>query len=186
MELNHVQKQFKTGDLLAVSYASTRGKLVKIFTGSMWTHLGMVYKTKDDSLYVLESAHYPDSSGVLKTPFYKWISWNDDRTIAWASLVGTPIMCDDIERIYQKIQKGKVDLFVFNWLLTTIRLPYISGYRGKFFCSELIAYLLQELGILEKLYSPSSYSPKELLYGKVNYVSSYHYLNPILLTLTNI
>ena len=46
-----------------MSYPSIRGNLVEFFTGSKWTHIGMVIKYKGDKImedgtYILEMARY--------------------------------------------------------------------------------------------------------------------------------
>jgi Fe-S-cluster formation regulator IscX/YfhJ len=42
----------RSGDLLGVAYTTIHGKLVKIFTGSMWTHLCLVIELYDDEVEV--------------------------------------------------------------------------------------------------------------------------------------
>ncbi len=174
----HVLPQLKTGDLLAISYSSIRGKLVKVFTGSMWTHLGLVYRNRQGEIYVIEAALYPDKEGVLRTPLSEWKSWNMGRIVAYASLIGPPISDEAIEDALSKVSGCSVDMFVLNWFLTTFRLEYREGHRGKFFCSELVAYLLQQLGVIEKQYRPTSYSPKDFIFSRIKMSPSYSYQEP--------
>ena len=83
ISLEEVRGQFKTGDLLGISYVTIHGKLVKIFTGSMWTHLGMVV-INNNKKYVIEIARYNSViHGVIIKPLDDWLDWNEGRTMAW-------------------------------------------------------------------------------------------------------
>jgi hypothetical protein len=178
-----VLTRLRTGDLLAVSYNSIRGKLVRIFTGSMWTHIGMVYRTPE-SICVIEMARYPHRSGIIKTPIDYWLDWNEDRVLAWKPYTGPEIPSQDIERIYEAIHPGDVDMFMGSWLRAMIKQPYRPQIgKKKFYCSELVSHFLQELGILERIYLPSGYPPKELLFGQPALRPGYTYAEPIMLTL---
>jgi hypothetical protein len=174
--------RFRTGDLLAVSYNSFRGKLVRIFTGSMWTHIGMIYRTPD-FIGVLEMARYPERKGILKTPIHFWLDWNEDRIFAWKPYTGPEICTDHIDDIFNAIQPGEADMFVGSWLRAMIKQSYRpQPKKKKFYCSELVSYFLQELGMMEKIHLPSGYPPKELLFGHPPFRSGYTYAAPILLT----
>src|SRR5680860_974772 len=47
----------KTGDVILVSYSNSCG-LIKIFTNSKWTHTSMLYRDKNDKLFILECGSY--------------------------------------------------------------------------------------------------------------------------------
>jgi hypothetical protein len=178
-----VLNRFRTGDLLAVSYNSIRGKLVRIFTGSMWTHIGMVYRTPE-SVCVIEMARYPHRQGIIKTPIDYWFDWNEDRVLAWKPYTGPDLPNEAIERIYNDIHPGDVDMFIGSWLRAMIKQPYHRQLgKKKFYCSELVSHFLQELGILERIYLPSGYPPKELLFGRPAFRPGYTYDEPIMLSL---
>jgi len=49
---DQLYRKAKTGDLLGVAYTTFHGKLVKIFTASMWTHVCMVIELRDDEIEV--------------------------------------------------------------------------------------------------------------------------------------
>ena len=170
--LSSAMEQMKTGDLVAVSYSSTRGKLVKVFTGSMWTHIGMIYRPDPAKIYVIESASYDDKSGVLKTPWEEWFDWNGRRILAWVPCK-REITCASLDQIHKKVEGSEVNLWVVDWLKTMYKQPRkdkTSNGSAKYYCSELIAYLLQELDLLEKRYEPGGYSPNELIFS----LESYH------------
>ena len=173
--LSSAIEQMKNGDLVAVSYSSTRGKLVKVFTGSMWTHIGMIYRPNPNEIYVIESASYDDKSGVIKTPWEEWFDWNYRKILAWVPC-RSQIGCDQIDKIYSKVAGSEVNLWVVDWLKTMIKQPRnrkTSEGKDRYYCSELIAYLLQELDLLDKKHEPSGYPPKELIFSLKSYDAPY-------------
>lgn len=180
-----ILNKFETGDLLAVSYNSFRGRLVRIFTGSMWTHVGMIYRCHtDNTLYVIEAARYEDKSGVVVTPIEKWLDWNDDRIFAWMPHRGTLIQDQDVERVFNSVQHSEVDLFVGSWLRAMIKQKYKPQPEKKYFyCSELVIHFLQELNVVDKIYLPSGYPPKEILFGKLPLINGHSFEEPKLLTM---
>lgn len=180
--LDPIIKQFNTGDILMVSYNSFRGRLVRVFTGSMWTHVGMIYKKENGELFVIESSQYEDVSGVVKTPIHKWLDWNENRILAWLHHKGPKIKDKDIEDIFEKVRDAKVDLFVGSWLRAVIKQKYYpQPNKNKFFCSELVTHFLQELNIIQKIYLPSGYPPKEILFGKLPLINGHNFDEPKLL-----
>lgn len=175
--------KFRTGDLLAVSYNSIRGKLVRIFTGSMWTHVGMIYRTPE-SVCVIEIARYPERSGILKTPIDYWLDWNEDRVFAWKPYTGPDLPGSEIERIFNAIHPGEADMFLGSWARAMFKQSYHpQPGKKKFYCSELVSYFMQELGMMQRIHLPSGYPPKELLFGRPPFRRGYTYDPPILLTL---
>src|SRR5437867_1992294 len=55
-------EQFGTGDVVAVSFSSLTGNIVRFFTGSIWSHVGMIYvDPQTHQKYVMEM--YRKSNG---------------------------------------------------------------------------------------------------------------------------
>lgn len=176
---------FKTGDLLFVSYQSMRGKLVKVFTGSKWTHMGMVYiPSNSNKQYVIEAAYYDKKNhGILKTPLQEWLSWNSKRVLGWLSKTGPEIPDHKIEKVLNSISNADSDMFVVSWLKAVVTRKYQEDTNKKaFYCSELVAYLCQELGIIRKELMPSSYSPKVFIERNIPFINGNGYLEPKILS----
>ena len=175
------KKKLKTGDLVAVSYDSIRGNLFKIFTGSNWTHIGMIIILKGDT-YVLEVARYNDNEhGIILKKWKEWANWNDGRIIGCRPYNGVkefPIY-EFLKYVKIGIEKDvNANLFVFDWLWTLIKIPYNKKSIKKrkwFYCSEFIIGGMQYSGILKKKYDASGYKPWELIYGKLRTNEGYSY-----------
>ena len=159
---------FRTGDCVFVSYRSLRGKLVKVFTGSMWSHMGMIYKKADGSAFVIEAVFYDyDQHGVLQTPLYEWLHYNRKRTLAWLPKLGPAIPDSEVDRVFDLVKDADMDTFVINWLKAVVNRQYHPEHKTEFYCSELVATLFQELNVIKKELMPSSYSPKSFMLRKI-------------------
>lgn len=169
---------FNDGDLIAISYDSIRGKLVKIFTGSVWAHIGMIV-TKNKQTYVLEMAYYDENErGQILKPLGEFLNWNYGRIIGIRKYNGDrKFPC---ERIWRIVNSNLTeDMNVVSWLKACFKVPYRRSNKDYYFCSEYIAHLLQECGVLQKKYMPSSYKPWELLYSNLELNPGYNYADPV-------
>lgn len=173
-------KEAKTGDIVGVSYGSLRGELIKVFTGSMWAHTGIVIRTHAGP-YVLEAGRYSRSRrGVLTTPLNEWLDWNKGNTIAWRQYNGVPLQIPKMLKFLDAHRNAKEDMFVGNWLWSMWKSRYKNGYpQKKYYCSQFATHFLQELSIIKKHYDPSGYKPWELLYGQLPLCKGAKYGCPI-------
>lgn len=180
-----IKSKLRTGDLLIVSYPSYRGKLVKIFTGSSWTHCGMVMK-KRGKYYVIEIARYTrDERGLILKPLDDWIEWNSDYIISLRKYNGEKkFPKKKLQNLLKESEYYEEDLSVVSWLKTTIRRRYYPEDKDYYYCSEFLAYTMQKIGIMKRIVIPSSFKPWELLYSKLPMYDGYSYVNsPVILDL---
>ena len=173
-------EDLKTGDILFVEYNNSLGNLMRVWSGSKWTHIAMIFKDKNGDKYVMETANYPrplykdlyiKHKGVLFLTLNNWIKYNQRRNIAVLKL-NTP---EDFDRSvflneFEKVHDKKLDTFNIKWF----RLLYKKSYTSKdailkenITCYELIVYLLQESGVSKKNYTPDSYFPTDLIKNKL-------------------
>lgn len=181
----------KSGDCVFVCYDSVKGKLVKFFTGSCWTHCGIVIKLSNkeideisgnkkkvyssNKLYVLEISNYgKERAGVVLQPWNDWLDKNSNRIIG-VRTCKQQFPEDKIKNHIKNTSNGSTDFFVVNWLKTMIkrkRNDNVLKNKRKYYCSEYMAYTFQETGILEKTYMPDGYNPSELFFG--DQISDYY------------
>lgn len=157
----------QTGDIVVVSYTSKRGKIVRVFTGSLWIHVGLIVRTRAGKVYVLEAARYSRSEhGILAKPIEEWLDFNEGNFIAWRPYKGKGIDPTSLRGLLEETSKADVNLFVVDWLKTMYKTSYVPHKtRDKYYCSEFVAHSLQELKVLSRVNDPSGYKPWELLYG---------------------
>lgn len=173
--------KLKTGDLVFVSYRNLLGNSVRILSSSEWSHSGMIYKEENGEIFVLEVADYDSSvkqsyslktplySGVIKIPYTFWLKLNKNHKIGFRSL-DDEVYASIKDNVFSEFMKLKI---YKQQKLTDIsswkRLMFFEAYneeeillQDKVTCIEFIVLLLQNLGIMEKIYKPSSYYPCDL------------------------
>lgn len=186
IKYNEIKKQLDTGDILAISYPSRRGKYVKVFTGSIWTHIGMVLR-RNNIIYIIEMAHYSnDETGLILKPLKEWLDWNEGFNIAYRKYNGEKEFPQDkIEDILELSQEYTADLSVISWMKTIISRNYSDPEEDKdyYYCSEFLVHLLQSCEVLKKIILPCSFKPWELLYGNLSLHKGYSYMDPIILSM---
>ena len=182
------EQRMKTGDLLTVAYPRIHGHLVKIFNGSMWTHSGLVAKSGKD-IYVWEMCgycavtnkdtgeKYPGREHICKVPLKEWLYRNRRQIIARTPYNGPTLDPKKVDSIYHRLQLTvKQDIFVINWIKVLKRWPYENNIPPrKMFCTQLVAYVLQELNVLTKEWDACSFSPHDFVFSKGRYVSDNTY-----------
>lgn len=172
-------QELNTGDLLFVKYDNSLGYFMRFWSNSPWTHTAMVYRAPDDNLYVMETANYRKSKGVLFMPIQKWIKLNQKCEISVMHL-STPESYDRnlILKSFEKIKNKKLDTFNINWLRLLRKTPYQNLKNNEnITCYEMIVYLLQDGGIAQKEFSPSSYFPTNIIQNQLNLNNGFEFSN---------
>ena len=172
----------KTGDLLVVAYGSKRAKLVKVFTGSMWTHCSVILRDGDE-VNVMEVARYsPDETGIVISSIDHWLEKNSNCTIGYRPYLGRPIPRVDVEGFLEPRQDVKVDMNVVHWFRSMYKTRYVPQAKNRFYCSEFVCHFLQEQNVIKKKYGPAGYKPWELLYGDLPLEDEDAYFDPMLIS----
>lgn len=143
----------KSGDLVFVSYKNLLGKVSKVWNGSKWTHVGMIYKEPiTEKLYVLEMAEYNNPNiekGAIKVSYDVWLKLNKDSEITYKP-ISKVVDSRKVLSLFQKYKHKKLHRLDYNpknykrILFPEKELP------NKITCVEFIALLLQDLDLLSK------------------------------------
>jgi len=166
---DEVENILETGDLVFIRYSSKHGKIVKIVTDSHWTHTGLVYR-RNGECYIIEVADYtghdhPEHNGLCIIPFDDWVELNDERICGYRKYTGRKSR-EKLEKqlaiLLEKYKDIKLTMALYDWSAILFNRVYDNSRDDKYFCSEFIAALLQELRILNRNYHCSSFSPKKL------------------------
>ena len=161
-----------TGDLILFSSNNTGifalfDRLIKLFTNSDYNHIGMVLKdpvyidSKLKGYYLYESSWEgtPDPAdgkiklGVQITPLEEAFKNNPGnaylRKISAKTNTFSP---ENVLDIYRKTNAKPYDLNPVDWIEAFFRIDptFKFGKSDRFFCSALIAYIYQQLGILQE------------------------------------
>lgn len=182
-----IKRYLKTGDLLAISYPSLRGQIVKVFTGSVWAHVAMIVVLRENvdsepEPYVLEIGRYSrDDRGVMLHRFSEWLETNDERIIGWRPYLGR-FDRNNLVKFIEQHKNKKEDMFVVSWLKSMYKVGYQPNkIKGEYYCSEFITHLLQETGVVQRIHDPAGFKPWELFHGRLPLEAGHEYGQPHLL-----
>ena len=175
--LNLDSFNFKTGDLILFSSNNTGlfalfDRLIKLFTNSEYNHIGMILKDPTyidknlKGLYLYESSWEgePDPAdgkiklGVQITPLKEAFKNNPGnaylrRLVPPCEGAYESVLSDaNIIEIYKKTNAKPYDLNPVDWIEAFFRIDptFKFGKDKRFFCSALVGYIYQQLGILQK------------------------------------
>ncbi len=180
-------EEYNTGDLVFVAYDNFLGYFMRFWTGSPWTHVGMIMKD-EGKLYVMETADYSSvrspvrssdnssekfietkKNGILVLPFETWKSLNKHHKIEHMNLI-TPKEFDRRTLILEflKIQNSELDTFGVGpsvWSKFLWKRSYYESQKEQenITCSELVAKIYQRANIMKKIYTPGSYTTKDFI-----------------------
>jgi hypothetical protein len=170
---------YETGDLIFTSYHNLLGKFMRGWSGSLWSHVGIILRNKED-LYVLETADYSDKDpqlkGLIAVPLKQWFSLNKKCRIAYMKLNRPKDFDEKIIAIeFLKLQNLQLDTKSLS-LKKFVKLGFKHSFSEEEFksyesenptCYELIVLILQNSNIVKKEYSPGSYFASDIMEGKL-------------------
>jgi len=166
------QLNLETGDIILFSSNNTGmfaifDKLIKLFTNSDYNHIGMILKDpvyinpKLKGVYLYESSWEgtPDPAdgkiklGVQITPLEEAFKNNPGHAYL-RKIIAKPdtFSPENIIDIYKKTNAKPYDLNPVDWIEAFFRIDptFKFGKDKRFFCSALVAYIYQQLGILQE------------------------------------
>jgi hypothetical protein len=180
LDINSLQ----SGDLLSVSYNNQLGTFVSFWSRSFSSHPALVYRRSDTEIFIVEGAHYDGTKWkhVIVIPIKEWLEHNKKYLVAITKFKGPRITNDQMERGIAKISHLKLQSFKLSWIRFIQKSkPYTPPRENRYVCYEILMILLQELGIVKKLYSVSNNWPGDFCWGRLELEDGYSYEYPKLL-----
>ena len=193
---------FNTGDLLLFNYGSFSliSWIIKFFTNSQYTHIGMIVKDPEftnpplKGIFVWESGEEPKPDpennklklGVQFTPIEEIL--NDYKGKGHVFL--RKINCKsntfnnkDLDDIHKICHNKPYDLYPSDWLAALFRKDNQPQKTNRFWCSALVGFIYTKLGILKSetdwsVLRPSDFSQK---LQNVNFNKGFYLENEICL-----
>lgn len=171
--------KMQPGDVIAFSGKGNVSEVIKLFTKSEVSHVGVVYKTKqvndlDPDRYMnmlMESTSLDNFSGVIMTRMSDRIK-DYDGNLWWLPLSQASRSKLDITKFFDFLvkQEGKAydtKQAIKSSLDALDNAPFLRGTTynkedfSKFFCSELVAAALEDAGVINNINS-SEVTPIDL------------------------
>ena len=185
IDMNEIMNEIEDGDVMLFTGNTFGEKNCKWFTGNIFSHVGFLFRernpeSREDIVYIFEcDLGQRRRDGVrimeLKDKLDKYIGY---RTGALKKLVVSDSKkrpsYQDIMKLVEKYEGIKFDGKFMTW--------FTAGYYGlynlfkdqkKMFCSELVASMYQDLGIIKKDRLASWYSPGNFHLNDLNFEDGY-------------
>ena len=145
------------GDLIFVSYNNILGKIVKVWSGSKWTHVGMIFKNPDNgNLSVLEVAEYNNPNfekGVIEVPLNAWLKMNKDFEIGYRKM-NIKTTSYELYDLFEKYQGNKLYKLSANpnkikgFIFPSLRNKDIKDLNGLS-CVDFTVLMLKDLKLIK-------------------------------------
>lgn len=152
--------EFQTGDLLFFRGLSWIEKTIQTYTKSRYNHVSMI--VKENGKYFLWESDVGEKyrKGPRMIPLEtKLERWRGTKEISCRP-IKVPLDLEKVLQVANGKLKGEFDKSMMKWLIKNWPRD-----GEKYFCSELIADTLQNLGVLSKKKRATAYSPKDLAFG---------------------
>lgn len=165
ISLQEIPEDLKSGDLIFSSYNNIFGKAVKIWSGSKWTHVGILYKEPiTENIYVLEAAEYNNPNfekGIIKVPIKAWLKLNENCDITYKKIKEVI----DTRKVFASFLKFKEKkLYKVDVSPKTLkRILFPEKDNKEITCVEFVVMMLQDMNMMSKKISSSFYSASDLL-----------------------
>lgn len=174
------EQAINSGDILGVGYHHVFGYFITGWSGSIWSHTGIAWKSKEGQLYVLEAANYGKKyNGIIRIPFAVWMRINRKSQICILKHSGKPFPAAELSSTFDQHAKCSLDHYNFGWYRFLCSLPYSGEKKDSYTCYELTVRVLQQIGVVKQDRACSSYFPREIMAGCMNMCSDHRYSEAI-------
>jgi hypothetical protein len=114
---------------------------------------------------------------VFCVPIEKWFRFNKNCTLGLARLQKSQCIATALRDNFNEIKSVKLEKFNWNWVRLLRKRPYMTQNNSSthYVCYEVTVKLLQMSGVYKKLYSASSYTPSDIMNGRVDMEDGYCY-----------
>lgn len=160
--------QLRNGDLVAFDCSNFINSVIKWSINSDIVHLGMIWIDKGIP-YVIEAVNYHNDPwhGIIKIPLNTWMKINSKRTCVWYPYLGYDITSKTIEHSWERWKHVvKFDLDFLGILDVFFPRKWYDKYKYDdhyVFCFEFVSIILQDIGILDRKWTPHSYTINKIL-----------------------
>jgi hypothetical protein len=183
-----------TGDILLFKGTSIVSHLLEWLGVSKYSHVGIVLKNPkflnpdlEDGIYVLESTMYNEAADAENNQHKMGVQIHHIDDILASSTPGSvfvrQVHCTrneefykNFNKIHETIHNKPYDLNWYDWICAkyniSCELPEDAQFKSTshFWCSALVAYVLCELGLIEKDINWSLMAPREFSSQEGKYI----------------
>jgi len=179
----NLAQEFRTGDIIIFSGHGTVSDVIKLFTKSKWSHVGMAIRNGTDNLYILEATTLSDVNDVVDDVAKKGVQLvplrdrlnKYDGDISIKHLQGAVLGNNDssaLKAFMLEVEDRPYEQHIVDLAKAALarKVPkdgmfhdmlHNEGDLSSLFCSELIAEAYQRLNILNNTEPSDYYLPKD-------------------------
>ena len=175
--------EWKTGDIIVLSYTHEASWFIRGIAGSKWVHLGIVWIDPEDrQIYILEGARYKLWGGpsFFKIDLPTWYKINRKNIIVRLPIRGRNVDPHNLLKEFMRFEKTGLGGFDLSW----VRFAYIKNYTPEYdyskrrTCIEVAIQTLQNAGIYKKEKSSCSFLAKQVVRRGIACEEGYSYDYP--------
>ena len=193
LNYNNIKGNLETGDLILFSCNDFISKGIKYTISSKYSHVGIVIKGKNDNLYILE-CDMTGSYDYLSHKDYKPGSHLIDLKTKIEEYDGTKFGFRKLKNNKSTISRSKLNKILkrsvligfqdnwITWMIAHFKNKYLGNLFNDpdyMFCTQYVAYVYQQLGILSKKNPNYLFTPKDFEVTNLNFDNGF-YLDPII------
>ena len=180
--------EFNTGDILLFDNNNPKdisSRIIKYFTGSEYTHIGIILKSpqyldkKLKGLYFYESTIEESVEdvedkckkfGVQLIPLVSLFKKNYKGIISWRKLkTNEPLNKKMLSEIYNKTKNKPYNIDLIDWIAAWKQIK-INRKTDSFWCSQLVSFIYTKLNLLKNNYDWTICRPSDFLIRILNYL----------------
>lgn len=162
----------QSGDIIAIG--GVKGLL---FTASSWGHVAVIQRINNEIKVVEMCAYNREKKHVLCMNIDEWRKYNKNQNVA-VLRINKSFTIDNCN----KYSNFKLDKFGLHWFKYLKFHPYNVNEESKYItCASFIMHILQDCNIAQKILSPKSYNPGDIIHGNFLLNEGYEYSGPYLL-----
>lgn len=163
------QDEIKSGDLFLVGYKKPGNILGDSLLKVNFNHIA-ISVWEDSNLYMIEYANYFNKEqGLLKIPYERWKRYNKNTTVLKNKInFEEDQIANKILKFYNE-NKEKLKTFEGGWKPDWYRFLYKKNkytdldFKKQTTCTEIMAYLLSEIGLVRKNKALSDYHQSDFI-----------------------
>lgn len=174
MKYHEIRKELKTGDLVLFSGSGLVSNIIKAFTGSRWSHIGMVVMLQEYDFAVLWESTTLSKSKDLSTGSFKkgvQLAQLSDRINGYDGDIAFRLLNKKVSEYHENelmkfrrlVNSRKYETSYAELLKSAYDGPWGDNHEdlSSLFCSELVAQAYKQMSLIDLAKPSNEYTPAD-------------------------
>lgn len=185
---DEIKSKIRNGDLIFLCGNTFSEKMVRVITGSCWSHIGIAVQEPGNkgvlNIFECDMGQYQKNGARVMNLNRKLSSYKGEKIGAWMSMSSPDgaFSYDNIKSIIDDtLSKGvEMQTRFLNWVMCDTILYNKLCEDNKTFCSALVAQTYNQLGAIPNKEKFHQYSPASFYNHKIPLSKGFSYSTPII------